>query len=96
LEAGFPQANDDIGIGPGPSGTTRGQDGAVFTTNRGDLLVWDEQPAIDTGDVHSTPAAFSWAFAGAARPAGPVAVAVGPNARPWVIGTNGAIFTAVR
>ncbi len=102
----LPGTGQDIAVGPGGNGPTRGEDGAVFKTDGGNLLVWNEQPALSGPAQSDAPAASGWRIAGYNRqgsggdanalPLGSNLVAVGQNGRPWVIGTNGAIFTTFR
>jgi peptidoglycan hydrolase-like protein with peptidoglycan-binding domain len=92
---------EDIGAGPGNSGPQRGFDGVTMKTDRGSILVWDEQTGFTSGNT-GAPSTARWRIAGDNRgldfalPQGPTAVSIGPNGRAWVIGTNGTIYRAVR
>ncbi len=98
---------EDIGVGIGGSGNTRGDDGNVYKTDHGNLMVWNEQVGF-TQSGTGAPSAATWRTAGfnrtsdpiegdaAVMPANPIAVAAGPNGKPWVVGTNQRIYTTVR
>jgi hypothetical protein len=70
-------------------------------TDAGSVLVWDEQTGFTSGNT-GAPSTARWRIAGDNRgldfalPQGPSNVTIGPNGRPWVLGSNGAIYRSVR
>lgn len=87
----------DIAVGPGPGDGTRpppAQDGSAWHVNGTTLYVWDEQGGTGVPNVKG------WRIGGDDRASGsgsprnlsPVAVSVGANAQPVVLGSNGAIY----
>ena len=87
-------------------GSLRGQEVFAYKVDQGNVFVWNEQPATAGSSGSDIPAAAGWRIAGfnrtasfgdpSALPAGPASVAVGPNGKPWFIGSGGAIYTSVR
>jgi hypothetical protein len=89
----------DIGLSPDGSqfGSPPGYAWSVATASSGQvsLALWDEQSNIPGTDISN---AFGWVTGNQFTPLGSsgpaIAVAVGPNAQPWVVNQVGDIFTA--